>query len=484
MFRNNKERLKLYILVVLMAASIFQVGILWSYQYYGFPISFLSPFFGKMSMNTSSVIKNATEEYFEPFKIAVTKGFPEPFRIIVKGSDWYDKLWSNGSRCLNGLLRDKKGKRLPLNQWYAAFNYETAIIYDFNACMDIDLIRWFLNIPGMPENDISGIQKIAIVPGFDMNNNTGVFILGKNNVYQYLIGDNSDLTGNIDFKKVVEDIFRHDMMNYYAVFNLGGSRLGKIDNDVLINTSGGSSKYNDFKSIKCTVPSSLHIDDPNDLTERNKLGSRILGSDTDSCDSNVDIYNAVMFKNTNNVYRLYDNGLLEYNYKSLTDGDMDKGYIEDAFIKVLEFIYWRKDLITESVDMYINSINELPEGYEFTFNYIVNDIPVFFDFKLRDDTVQNNALVVIANGRRVVSAKWIFKTFELSSEAESYNINFNHYLDKTYNVYSEMAKSKPAIDDVEIAYEIENNSGLQTIEPSWVTLTKSRNYYVVEMDKK
>ncbi|HHV58981.1 MAG TPA: hypothetical protein GXX49_01520 [Clostridiaceae bacterium] len=492
MFNISKERLKLYILAVLMTASVIQVGILWSYQYHGFPINFLPGVFARGAKTSS---EGARENYFKPYQISITNGERSTFAdyyIINKKHNSYERLWNSAQKCLEYILREKKGEKVDAEEWYDLIDRNeqtgekkftrlgTVCVFEFDSSIDIRIIAWFLNIPDIRTGEIRWIRKFAIAPEFDVNYNSAIYILerdestGSETAYRFLIGrGESKLINELDLDNVFRNV-RNDSKNlsFSAVGSLGN--LG-VPNDLLIVIP--AKQFRKFDNLISQVPKTLKIKDAKSLTERNKLGSKILGPDSDSCDS-TDFTGGIKFQNANNIYRMYDNGLLTYEFKSLASYN-ERGYIDDAFKNALEFISWRRDILTEPVEIYLSGVEILENSYRFLFDYMVEEKHVFFNYELEDSLPINHAIIIEANEKRVLSASWIFKEFEVASSGKQYNVSFIDNQDRLHAAYREEIIGTA----YKIAYEVRRDSDNQELQPSWVVKSQSGAYYAVPLEK-
>ncbi len=497
MFHVYKERLKLYLLAVLMAASIVQVGILWSYQYHGFPISFLQGFLRiRINMDTSS--SKARENYLKPYQIFITDGegynFPDYYIVDAKNNN-YDKLWKGAQACLEYVLREKKGEQVDTEEWYDLVDRKEdrsekifsrmglAAVFAFRGNIDSNLVTWFLNISNTLAPDIGGIYKFAIAPEFDANYNSALYILEKDfssgieKVYRFIIEHGeTKLINNLDLRTIYKSVSVEGSKNSFSAAGSLGN-LG-VPNDQLIVIP--QRQFRRFDTLVCQVPKTLQIEGIKTLTERNRLGSKILGPDADTCDS-IDIISGIKFQNANNIYHMYDNGLFAYEYKSLMP-DNDRGYIDNAFVNALEFMHLRIDILTEPVDVYLSGVEILPGFYRFMFDYKVDGIPVIFNYEEEGKEPVNNAIIIEADEKRVLKASWIFKDFEVATGEKFYNVSFTDNQDRLHSAYSQLADA--VIGDLLIAYEVRENSDNQELHPSWIVINQDRDYYMVPLVKK
>ncbi|MDP4095058.1 MAG: two-component system activity regulator YycH, partial [Bacillota bacterium] len=145
MNRITRERLKSFILLILLLTSIIQVGILWSYQNHGFPISFFSGIFGGQNSPTAA----SSEEFFKPFRFTVSDGDGSYWMMYPKDST-YTKVWQDIKnnylpKLFSGSRAEQSSEQYSEEDWGNLVKKKSFFL-DFNTDIKADLLSAFLNI--------------------------------------------------------------------------------------------------------------------------------------------------------------------------------------------------------------------------------------------------------------------------------------------------------------------------------------------------
>jgi len=215
----------------------------------------------------------------------------------------------------------------------------------------------------------------------------------------------------------------------------------------------------------------------------------ILGNEKESYDRYIiDRYDTLVFKNLNNTYRLYSDGMLEYKY---TPGaaEQDKGDIGSAFKKAYIFINRIKNYLLDSdATIYLTNIKEdNPNYYEFVFNYMVDGYPVCIDYKLKymdnDGGNLKNAITIKVDSKRIIECDWLLISIDKNKDEKEYNVYFQYMLDEISKKYGKQKYSDFAIENTMVAYLIDSGYRRKT-DPVWIIEKPDDSYYYVPIIQK
>jgi len=478
------ERIKSIFLIILIIISIIQVGILWGYQSHGLPTGFLSSFFSRISPNYAFDLNKAKEEFRNPYKVVVSLGRDGKRWVVTKNNENYSKLCSNFSYYLQEALKTKpeESKSLSTQDWYNFVLSKKSFIFEFKVNIDIRLINWMYGIHDTGGNELTGVYKAALLPDENINeNNMVMYITDGLKLYKYVLK-----VGGIDKKglaAIIDNLSENIRLKTYSV--IGDYFSGtSTRQDILYLHKFGMIKDNtyNFYNLMCKAPSELIPKDPGNISDRNQVAENFLGNENFESDIGDD--GSLVFVNLNNVYRIYDDGLLQYRYKP--DGnEPGKGSIQDAFAKTLEFLfkYNRQNLIS-NVDIILTNISEDKNSYKFSFDYFIDEIPVIVNYSSKGTSknVYKNAITVEASGSRVISADWIIKDFEFQ-ELVKYRIEFTEAHDAMVNVFRKadrmdvLKKESFLVNDINIGYLMENEiNNEEILKPVWVFETNESGF--------
>jgi len=457
MCRIKWERLKTYILLVLMLTSLIQIGILWDYQNHGLPFNFLLGIFnstGSVFMDSSETVR---EEFFVPYRITASNG-NEYHWIIGRDNSYHRELWEEAKFYLkNALISGKAQQSLPADGWGELITAK-AFIFEFKSNINHQLLKWFMGLPEAQAAEAQGLHKMIILPGEGLDEDeVAVYILDNSGIRKYVFPFRE---GGISYKEYQNIIARlekgkeWESKEYAVIKDLGLSEVLAINPDVLCVVRG--SKFREYDSIRFDVPDRLSGSD--------EVADAVLGDERDSYDSYIDSQ-SIVFKNLDSIFRVYNDGFLEYRYIPGTEGD-DKGDISSAFANSATFISRVSELLNTKADIYLSRVEEKPDYYQFTFDYRIGDYPIYLDYaEGKDGEPVTSAAVIQANSKRIIKVRWILKNFEFTGEKASYNVNMENIMNDIIGDIA-MDSNKPFVVDMGVSYVVKSDAD-KSLEPVW-----------------
>jgi hypothetical protein len=472
MYHMKRERVKTYIILVLILTSIIQVGILWSYQNHGLPINFLIGIFSK----TGSVFLReemiSDEELFVPYRVSLSDG-NESHWIISKNDDKFTTLWDDAKAYLKDTLKLGKPQQILSAEEWGEIVTKRGLIYEFKFNLSSNLLRWFMDMAGSSQSDTQGIHKMMLLPRKDITENyITLYILDSAGISKYVL---PVVEGRLDFHKY-KDLFTKyeqskgkDDTELAITKDMGLSGNYPINPDILGVVRG--SKFRRYNSINFTIP--------NKLSDQEEMAKDLLGSEKDSYDSYTDYHGTVVFKNLNNIYRMYADGFLEYEYIPGT-GTSEKGDMTKAFANSLTFLSRVDRLLTTQADIYLSGIVETQNSYRFSFDYKIQDYPIQMNYtgKGKYNEAVTNAIVIEANSQRIIRGYGILKNIEFSREAAYYNVNMGDLMNSF-----ELDLSEQYINDMTVAYVIKTKEE-KNLKPVWLIEIKDAESITVPLSEK
>jgi len=459
MYRINKERLKTCILLVLLATSLVQVGILWDYQNHGFPINFFMSVI-KGAASGSYDADMASEEFFKPFRIVVSDGGKSHW-LIDRRNELHGELWNEAKTCLKAIMASPRKNFEIYNGDWGDVAIRKGAVFEFKARIKSGLLKWFLEMADSTADEPAGLCKMKLIPGYGNENVGQVYVLDGNTIYRYdaKIGGGKNGSENVvDYAvaKLKQD--KRNEINAYNVFR-EVNPWGKINISQDALCVMGGTKYRQFRSINYCVPEKASSFDQ-------MAGVIFRGNEKDSYNLYRDANDTIAFINPDNMYRIHGNGLLEYKYMA-GPASADKGAVSAAFDKAARFVGRIAGHLPPGADIYISGITEEKDFYRFSFDYIVEGFPVYFNIKPSGKEREPAAAVmyaitVEADGKRVLGCRWMIKRFEQGGSMGSYNVNLVDILDLS----AKYDKNKDFVKDMGVAYVVEADDG-RDVEPVW-----------------
>ncbi|HHW31832.1 MAG TPA: hypothetical protein GXX20_09210 [Clostridiaceae bacterium] len=476
----KSETAKTYILVILIIICLIQLGILWNYQNHGFPISFLMSFFSSDGTDyTAADEKAAIEEFFVPYRIIVSNGW-ESHWIIGTNDKYFEQLWQNAKHHLTEALSSKKYQEfIPLEKWGECITKRGYSI-EFKINIPNTLLKSLLDLENINSEDSPGLYKMMVVPGGYIGmNSTTVYVMDGKGIYKYTTGRQEDDLEDGGFEKLITKLEQSkDNNSEYKVFAelVNTERFNySISPDVLFTYS---SVYREYNNINWSVPGKIGKNEQDKLSKLDGLAKIVLGNEKDSFDHSIDSNGTILFKNLDSIFRIYNDGFFEFRYIPGTQG-LEKGSISSAFISASRFLKRILALCSSDNRLFLSGILENQDHYVFTFDYLVEDIPVTFGDNITiRNYQQKNAVIMEVSRNKVIGCRWILMDFFKLKEENSYNMNTISLLEK-----SKLKLNEVSIRDMYVSYYM-NDSRSSTILPHWIIEDRDGNIYAVQMIKK
>lgn len=513
MFRPNKERLKSVLLIILIFGSFAQVGILWSLKNHGLPIRFLTAFLPKFASTVSTTSSELKQSSFKPYRIIVSEGFDESHWVLQPDSSSgdnggnYNKLW-NELKLYLGMLADGSGTAKGVfsedsqTQWERVI-HSRAVIFEYRTMLKSNLLSYFIrNAPFLADGP-TGIYKVAILPWEDINEGTfNLYFLdddSKNGakVYKYSLQPAGKRMNKSEYEALFEELRKmtvdkalRSYSTFGELFPAGTKYFFPVRRDILLVKYGP--KGENLQTIAARIPEGL------DTTTASpaQIGELLLGDERHGYDMSEDIYGNMVFKNVNSMYKLYEDGVMEYRYFSEYT-EAEKGNEVAAFENAVEFIR-KARLLPQGAEIFLSDFRgEGANSYQITFDYRIGGIPVSFDYDLQGRDNSNpgaglkGAITIEANSRRVLKCWWILRSFEISREGKKpYNVLFSDFMDLAFSKenYADLKNDKTfGIKDIGICYRISRETLEEATEdgevhgkgvripPSWIIFSEGEN---------
>ncbi len=474
----DRDRLKTYIILILIILSIFQVGILWGNQSHGLPFDFISAWFGIFNDNPNGDVDDTDiiDYYFRPFRISVSDGRGRHWQMPADDGN-YDQLWDDARYYMDNALRAKPYLVESADGWVDVV-LRRSFKFDFKSGLPADLIGWFLGIRELPPNGPVSVQKFVIGP-FDAEAGCRVTILGGGMIYKYLVPYKEGRMDANLFDLMVEGFEKSedDRDKAFSVVNElnPGSFFFKIQPDILCMIK--DTKYMDFNTLDYSVPGRMG----GSLEE---VAEDLLGGGKDSLDRSVDVDDNMVFTGLDNSYRLYKDGYLEYRYVPGAAG-AEPGNIGDAFVNAARFVMRVRQSFIPSASIYLSGVEKTFEKYKFTFDYMEGGLPVLTEYRsARAGGVQlNNAIHAESNSKRLLKCSWVMRDISRNRDAGAYDIFFEDLLGNMKRKYVTLDIKLLDIQDMFASYLLDSDTGTR-LKPVWVIEDSGNKRYFTPLAEK
>lgn len=448
-----KERVKSILIIMLLIMGIIQVGILWGDQSHGLPTNILEAIFGRRG--TAVNYEKTSHDLFMPYREVVSDG--ESNWIISSGGQFND-LWDDGKSCLKSILSGAYTK-LESNEDWGTITSKKGITFSFKAVVSSDLLTWYLGLTGSAV-EIPQVMKIKIIPAGNVKGSVEVYLYAGSGKPERFRVDS--YTPKVDLQKLITGYTETDEANvrsYYTMkYSNQDTTLG-MDPDVLYVAS--PPKYWTYQNLRVVVPERL----ADAKLHAEEISSMILGTEKSRYSVSTYPDNTLQIDDTsNNRYKIYTDGMLEYNYLQSTGTVSDKGKIGDALLNAYRFISTCGVLLDNgtNVRLVITGIDDTQgDFYTFKFGYFMDGKPVSVHLAASGSGERmNDSIEINASGSRVLKCRWLMRNFTFEGSGK--------YCDR----YMDIMNSQPAavnavekddsakVRDISVGYALDTVKGL------------------------
>jgi len=469
MSKDKRERIKTRILILLVITCIIQLGIHWNMQTQRLPFHFISEIFAGNGRSTNLDVDSLRKTYF----------IPETIMVSISSSYWrlderdhqFHKIWDDiRDNYLSIIFRQKPDKILPKEQW-DTITGARYIRIDFDATWPSNVVNWLIEEKPSDTKSFEGIKSIVIAPQLDVNQavNT-LFVYDGNQIYQYQVNIKRDALPKSYYSSLMDEV---SFSNRPSLRLLTSVSNFVSNNDIFVALNSG--KGSAFSRINMVIPREIVLNRTN--LENYSIQDNILLDEKESLSANyIDSSGYILFTDTENLYRLYNDGVLEYKYLPSISPGQDNA--SAAFKQAVTFIEQRRHLVGEA-RISLKSIKKENNYYLMEFDYKLEGVPVHFVSE--KDSMISSPIIIKANSERILECQWIIRHFSKIDKPVYYNIDFPDLLNNQIaSSYPEILENKDNIfERIEPGYIFERHSPESVILlPNWIISTDSKNYII------
>jgi hypothetical protein len=484
LYRIYKERLKFYILILLVITSVVQLGILWKYQNQGLPFNFMYLFSNSQPTADDTQLLH---DFFTPYKVIISEGFDSPKWIFNKNDSSYQVLWKDAKYYLGNAFKMKSDKiDAELEDWYDLID-KKVFVFEFKTPIKTQLLKNFLDISETSPNSPTGIYKMIISPWEETTsfNSNIIYVNDGINIYRYDMPfySGGKLFDKDQYDKIINDYsLKDDLINYSFLKPIKDDSIRSFKDDITVVISGN--KNRDYKSVASTLFPGFGTNE-HDEDRLANVALKILGSERDNYDRSIDDDDkTIELKTLDNIYKVYADGLMEYKYVP-EQSSIDKGDIKLAFKNAFDFVQKLELESENNISLFLSEYKAEEKYYEFRLDYMVsdesNDVPIYFNYDYKDpkgvNTKLHNAIIIRANSKNVLSCTAIIKSFVFTGDVKQYGIGWSDAM----FLRTDLLHDKNTPDkEVSISYEMGNEAESAELKLVWV-IKADDNYYTTPM---
>jgi len=462
MDRSKKERIKTCILVMLVLASILQVGILLSYRNNGFPINFVQTFLRTPAISQGEMDEIARKEYFTPYRIVVYSGEGDLRWLLGRENEFFDQLWDEAEYYLREVLKYSEVTEVDRDFWETLIQ-RRSVIFEMRSEIPISLIKWFLDFKNDTKSGIPGVYKVMFAPdeSFYRELNT-IYILCDKGLYKAEIPyPAGGMSKRSDYHALMEKLKTAANTETYGVYGATGYPFN-IPADML-------SSFSSFKRLK-----HINYDIPKAIENTEHLTGVLLDEYRESYDRSIIDNGIYVFQTLNKMFRVYSKeGILEYQYTGRRSHSLSKD-AGKIFSLIYRFITPKKEGLIPEAQLYLHSVKPVDANVlRFEFGYRIGDYPVY----IQSGGELTPGLIIEATEEHVIYCKWVLRDISFDRVSANYNNNFLILLDEMRVLYN-LAPDELHTSDEGYVLDPDNRSSQG---PAWIISTGDGSLYSIPM---
>jgi hypothetical protein len=427
----NKERIKSIIIILLIFIGLVQVGIQWGYQSQGTPTGFISGLFRPSNVKVSDA--DTREGLFKPGRLILSDG-EKAHWILNEENSYYSLFWNEAKHALSEVVEGKVAISESDEEWIDIFEKRCYLI-DFEYDINSDLLNWFLGVRGKSQ-DIPDVCELIIKPDIIDEKKIVIYIHTADKVY---VSDEISTVREKSLNSIITSIKESEKYREYWTF--GAGRINEslqADPDILYILD--SPVYWPYTEFKAGAPSKGQKHD--------EVAEIILGNERGRYNTSIDSSGTLQFTNTNNIYKYYPAGYLNYQYLKDTDSSANRD-IGEALLNAYNFIARINELASAHADLVLTHAEELQDKqgvYEFYFDYRLDGMPVTFNIEGSgmDSSEIKHGIVIKANSKRVLRCDCILKDIETNAK--------KNYCDRLFDLLNYSGESYTDIQNLKNMY--------------------------------
>jgi len=475
LLKKVSGRVLTIVLVFLIISGITQMLILWGEDLKGFPFSIFSN--NKKTQSEQLLLGNL----FIPSAIYMGRGLEQPRYMISGGS--FETVWNDTRRYLEQILKADK----IINATSYAYSPEEwkmvvprrGFYVTFPFDIGTDHLMCFLNCGVDQSNIKGGIRAVAVLPWDNINPDMlNVFLRTANMIYRFTLG-----IDDLDERRLIYDIFLKEYENTDTTEYRYISEIFPIEafdfeiNETLLISNDEDERENSNVIIAVnSLKLQNGIDDDGYV---NEVAQKVSGGNEINYITSKNSENTVTLKNINNVYRYFEEGVLEYNY-ILASGERPEINYPVMISNVAGTINSLADMI-DIEKVFLTNTRKDNGMHIFEFDYIYDAKAVMIQMPYSDKNAER-LIEITSNGLDVVGYKLVPLEITAAENNISQRIDFISLLDRLYMNISDIERF--SLKSYQGTYLVDRFDEDRQILPRWCIISfDNQRYYIDRAEK-
>jgi len=421
----DKSRLKTLLLFALIIISCIQTGELWFGN-----LSSRNFFYNLWAKNTSNIIKYSAEPIsaLQPARIIINLGFEGGvYNVLNRSSEEFKEAQEEmGDILVRALFEGRFIKEESLD-WRKIFS-QKSILYAFTDSIPLSGF-------GNENSTISNIgefNQLLVIPDKNINQEINCYFINEKSNKVYIVA------------------IKQDQLNIYNLINkISEESTGLIYNStkqIMMNQF----ENNVFLPAFNEFPSYQLIRMKNSLKEAGKLNEEKLDKLVNPLFINPSLKRkqkisdgTIFYIEGNVIVKYFPNGVLEYTSQTSSTVSTKTSFLESYKI-AKDFLDEHEKAFNNNSSLetflYLSEQKETEKGWEFYFDYIINDMPYIFSREIAEETGMNHAVKIIVENKKVKQYKRLTWEGYLLDKEVDLNVSFLEAINRFNFLVEEEAK--------------------------------------------
>lgn len=482
-FKKLKNGTLTIILLFLILTSLVQTFFIWGESLKGFPFNIFS------NGTVDETVQLTLGNIFSPSGIYMGKGLDQPRYMLTEGS--FETAWNDTKRYLSQIFMNEGVTYRSIDKYTLSAWKKIATKKGFYITLPFDIesefLECFLDCASEQVAIQDGIRAIAVLPWDNINRNLlNVYIRTAYEIYKYTIE-----VQDLDVRKAIyDDVLRNyeesDYIQYHYlsdVFPEGTLTMKVGTSTIEFETNGTLLISNDVDSVENNVgikiKNALSIQssttDEGYVNEVVSKISEISNKNETNYITSINSENTVILKNINDIYKYYEEGVLEYNYISGTNDKTEGNYSTMISDLTKQINIFSNFIDTEK--LFLSGIKQENGLYIYTFDYISDGIPIAISIPYAGDTA-SSIIEMVSDGQNIISYRIVPIEIIKSDERIKQSLDFVNFLD-------DLALSISNFENFSLKYysNVYDVSGMNSdtsIFPKWKIVSFANVEYIID----
>lgn len=454
----DKSKVKTFLLFVLIIISCFQTGELWFGN-----LSSRNFFYNLWAKNRSSIVKYSAEPiaFLQPTRIIINLGFEGGvYNVLNRSSEEFK------------LAQDELGDILAQAFFEGQFLKEESI--DWRKMLSQKSILYTFTDP-IPVSGIAGIEnslasyipefnQILVIPDKNINQEINCYFINEKTNKVYIVAIKQD---KLSMYNLINSVSENPTgMIYNSTKQI---RMNQVENNVFLPI------FNEFPTYQLIGVKNSFINEGKINEEKlDKMVNPLFINPTLKRMQKISD-GTVFYIEGNVMVKYFPNGVMEYTNQTSSTSSVKTTFIESYQI-AKEFLDEHQKVFNNYSSLesyiYLSKKKETDKGWEFYFDFIINDMPFIFSQEISEEIGMNHAIKIVVENKKIKQYKRLTWEGYLLDEEKELNVSYLEAINSFNSAYN----GEVNIKDMYWAYYLESLD--KNPEINWIIDIGEDKYFI------